>query len=214
METTIPLHKEEYIKHIISEQLIYESFLSSIKDFAKEKLNKAVDTIKDWKDAAVVFSKILSNKELLKDFIRPLERLVRKQLQKLYGFLKKIEGFVKKISSLDGWKKLFALIAIGGVALYASTKLPIGKLKNWITTTLVDNFVDLVTSKLTDWKSYIGYLGPIVGGGVIIFRLLQPLLAAFKEALKSTSSFSTKLIKEEKIKKLIRKEIISILKKE
>tara|TARA_R100001443_G_C3355820_1_gene177905 strand:- start:1531 stop:2202 length:672 start_codon:yes stop_codon:yes gene_type:complete len=223
METTIPLHKEEYIKHIINEQLIYESFLSSIKDFAKDKLNKAVDTIKDWKDAAVVFSKILSSKELLKDFLKPLERLVKKQLQKLYGLLKKIkldvitkktEGFVKKISSLDGWKKLFALIAIGGVALYASTKLPIGKLKNWITTTLVDNFVDLVTSKLTDWKSYIGYLGPIVGGGVIIFRLLQPLLAAFKEALKSTSSFATKLIKEEKIKKLIRKEIISILKKE
>jgi len=230
METSIPLHKKEYIRHIITEHLIYESFLKTIKDFAKDKLNKTVDNIKDWKDAAAVFSQILSSKELLKDFLYPLERLVKKQLQKLYGFLKKIkldsiikkiEGFVKKISSLDGWKKLFALIAIGGVALYASTKLPLGKLKNWITTTLVDNFVDLVTSKLTDWKSYIGYLGPIVGGGIIVFKLLQPLLSKFKEALKSNSSFATKLIKENKnkmkksqLKILIKEQINKILEQE
>lgn len=230
MEIIIPPYRKEYIRHVINEQLIYESFLSTIKDFAKDKLGKAVNTIKDWKDAAVVFSQILSSKELLNDFLSPLQRLVQKQIQKLYGILKKvkldgiikkIEGFVKKISSLDGWKKLFALIAIGGVALYASTKLPIGKLKNWITTTLVDNFVDLVASKLTDWKSYIGYLGPIVGGGVIIFKLLEPLLTKFKEALKSTSYFATKIIKENKrimkksqLKYLIKETITSVIEQE
>jgi len=207
METMIPPYRKEYIRHVINEQLIYESFLSSIKDFAKDKLGKAVDTITDWKDAAVVFSRILKSKELLIDFLSPLQRLVHTQIKKLYGILKKvkldgiikkIEKFFEKISSLDGWKKLFALIAIGGVALYASTKLPTGKLKNWITTTLVDNFVDLVTSKLTDWKSYIGYLGPIVGGGAIIFKLLQPLLKKFEEALKSGNKLATKLIKENK----------------
>jgi len=207
METMIPPYRKEYIRHVINEQLIYESFLSSIKDFAKDKLGKAVDTITDWKDAAVVFSRILKSKELLIDFLSPLQRLVHTQIKKLYGILKKvkldgiikkIKKFFEKISSLDGWKKLFALIAIGGVALYASTKLPTGKLKNWITTTLVDNFVDLVTSKLTDWKSYIGYLGPIVGGGAIIFKLLQPLLKKFEEALKSGNKLATKLIKENK----------------
>ena len=40
METSIPLHKKEYIRHIITEHLIYESFLKTIKDFAKDKLNK------------------------------------------------------------------------------------------------------------------------------------------------------------------------------
>lgn len=230
METILPSYRDEYIKNIITEQIIFESFLSTVKDFAKDKLGKAVNTIKDWKDAAVVFSQVLSSKELLDDFLKPLERLVQKQLQKLYGILKKvkldsvikkIEEFFKKITSLNGWKKLFALIAIGGIALYAANKLPIDGIQSWITKTLGTDFIETITSKLIDWKSYIGYLGPIVGGGAIIFKLLEPLLIKFKEALKSTSSFATKLIKENKrimkksqFKNVIKEQLFNILKEE
>lgn len=230
METILPSYRDEYIKDIITEQIIFESFLSTVKDFAKDKLGKAVDTIKDWKDAAAVFSQVLSSKELLNDFLKPLERLVQKQLQKLYGILKKvkldsvvkkIEEFFKKITSLDGWKKLFALIAIGGIALYAANKLPIDGIQSWITKTLGTDFIQTITSKLIDWKSYIGYLGPIVGGGAIIFKLLEPLLTKFKEALKSTSNFATKLIKENKrimkksqFKNIIKEQLLNILKEE
>ena len=214
METVLPLHKKEYIQNIIYEQIMYESFLSTVKDFAKDKLNKAINTIKDWKDAAVVLSQILSSKELLNDFLLPLERLVKKQLQTLYGILKKtkldsivkkIEGFFKKITSLTGWKKLFTLIALGGIALYAATKLPLDGIQSWIAKTVGPEFIENITSKLVDFKSYIGFIGPIVGGGAIIFELLQPLLAKFKEALKSSSSFATKLIKENKLSKTIKK---------
>ena len=76
METILPSYRDEYIKDIITEQIIFESFLSTVKDFAKDKLGKAVNTIKDWKDAAAVFSQVLSSKELLGDFLKPLERLV------------------------------------------------------------------------------------------------------------------------------------------
>jgi len=230
METILPSYRDEYIKNIITEQIIFESFLSTVKDFAKDKLGKAVNTIKDWKDAAAVFSQVLSSKKLLGDFLKPLERLVQKQLQKLYGILKKvkldsvvkkIEEFFKKITSLDGWKKLFALIAIGGIALYAANKLPIDGIQLWITKTLGTDFIQTITSKLIDWKSYIGYLGPIVGGGAIIFKLLEPLLKEFGEALKSTSSFATKLIKENKrimkksqFKNIIKEQLLNILKEE
>ena len=164
METILSSHRDEYLKNIISEQILFESFLSTVKDFAKDKLGKAIDTIKDWKDAAVVFSQVLSSKELLADFLSPLERLVKKQLQKLYGILKKakldsvlkkIEGFFKKIASLEGWKKLFALIAIGGVALYAVNKLPIDGIQSWVTKTLGNNFIETITSNLLDWKKAI-----------------------------------------------------------
>lgn len=230
METILSSHRDEYLKNIISEQIIFESFLSTVKDFAKDKLGKAIDTVKDWKDAAVVFSQVLSSKELLADFLYPLQRLVNKQLQKLYeklkklkldSILKKIEGFFKKITSLDDWKKLFALIAIGGVALYAANKLPIDDIQSWITKTLGNNFITLITSNLTDWKKYIGFLGTILGGGAIIFNLLQPLLTAFKEALKSNNKWTTKLIKENKtkmkkmkkedLKQIIKEEILSML---
>ena len=232
METVLPLHKKEYIQNIIYEQIMYESFLSTVKDFAKDKLNKVVNDVKDWKDAAVVFSKVLASKDLLNDFLYPLQRLVQKQLQKLYGVLKKIkldsivkkiEGFFKKITSLTGWKKLFTLIALGGIALYAATKLPLDGIQSWIAKTVGPEFIENITSKLVDFKSYIGFIGPIVGGGAIIFELLQPLLAKFKEALKSSSSFATKLIKENKLSKtmkksefknLIKENILSILKEE
>ena len=230
MEVILHPYKYKYNPNIILEQVIFESFLSTVKDFAKDKLGKAINTIKDWKDAAVVLSQILSSKELLNDFLLPLERLVKKQLQTLYGILKKtkldsivkkIEGFFKKITSLTGWKKLFTLIALGGIALYAVTKLPLDGMQSWITKTVGPEFIENITSKLGDFKSYIGFIGPIVGGGVIIFKLLEPLLKAFKEALKSSNSFATKLIKENKhimkkqqLKNLIKEEIKSLLKEE
>lgn len=224
METILPPYKYKYTPNVISEQIIFESFLSTVKDFAKDKLGKAVNTIKDWKDAAVVFSQVLSSKELLADFIYPLERLVKKQLQKLYGILKKakldsilkkIEGFFKKVLSLDGWKKLFALIAMGGVALYAANKLPIDGIQSWVTKTLGTDFISSITSNLVDWKKYIGFLGPIVGGGAIIFKLLQPLLEKFKVALKDGGYWATKLIKENKNKNRMKKsELRQLIKEE
>ena len=230
METILSSHRDEYLKNIISEQILFESFLSTVKDFAKDKLDKAVNTVSDWKDAAVVFSQVLSSKELLDDFLTPLERLVQTQLQKLYEILKKvnlnsiiikIKEFFKKITSLDGWKKLFSLIAIGGIALYAATKLPIDGIKPWITRILGTDFLSSILLTLTDWKKYIGFIGPIVGGGVIIFKLLNPLLKAFKEALKSNNKWATKLIKENKtkmkkedLKQIIKEEIKNILKEE
>ena len=73
---------------ILQEQLLYESFLDSIKNYASEKFNQVVTTIKDWKDAAVVMGKVLSNGDLLNDFLKPLERRVEKLIQPLTDFLK------------------------------------------------------------------------------------------------------------------------------
>ena len=61
---------------ILHEQMLYETFLDSIKNYASEKFNQVVTTIKDWKDAAVVIGKVLSNGDLLNDFLKPLERRV------------------------------------------------------------------------------------------------------------------------------------------
>jgi L-cysteine desulfidase len=100
--------------NILQERLLQEAFLDSIKNYAKDKLNQTVDTIKDWKDAAVVFGKILSNEELLKDFLPPLQRRFENTLKSLYDFLKKIglDSFINiiddiknKILSLEGLKK-------------------------------------------------------------------------------------------------------------
>lgn len=205
---------------IIHEQLIYESFLDSIKTFAKEKFNQVITTIKDWKDAAVVMGKVLSNGDLLNDFLKPLERRVEKLIQpltdllkkmKLDSFIEKIKQFIDKIKSLQGWKKFMALVTTGSIITYIIEKLKSlapDAVKDFLTKYFSPTFVTDVLGKLTDFQSYLGFLQPIVKGAEIIFNFLKPLIEAFAVALKSGGKFATKLVKENKIKKSELKKII------
>ena len=193
---------------ILQEQLLYESFLDSIKNYASEKFNQVVTTIKDWKDAAVVIGKVLSNGDLLNDFLKPLERRVVNLIQPLTDFLKKnkldsfvktITNFIDKIKSLEGWKKFMALVSVGSIITYILEKLKsLGPdvIKDFISKTFSSNFITDIVGKLTDFKSYLGWLQPIVKGVEIIFNFLKPLIEAFAAAFKSGSKFATKLIKE------------------
>lgn len=197
---------------IVQEQLIYESFLDSIKTFAKEKFDQVITTIKDWKDAAVIMGKVLSNGDLLNDFLKPLERRVEKLIQPLTDFLKKIkldsfiekiEQFIDKIKSLQGWKKFMALVTTGSIITYILEKLKSlapNAVKDFLTKYFSPTFVEDVLGKLTDFQSYLGFLQPIVKGAEIIFNFLKPLIEAFAVAFKSGKKYATKLIKENKMK--------------
>ena len=231
----VPLNEDTYIdpnifQLIKEEQLLYETFLSTIKDFAKDKLNKTVDVIKDWKDAAVVFAKILSSGELLNDFLYPLRLRVQKIINEITNILKRlkldslvqrIKNFFKKILNLKGWKSLFSLLSLGGILFYITKKLPKDGIKAFINQYLLENFLDDVLSKLTNWKTFTGWLSPIIGGIGILYEFIKDLLREFSQALKSSSSWATKLIKENNkkmkndiLKQLIKEEIRKTLKEE
>ena len=222
---------QDFLMLIKEEQLLYETFLSTIKDFAKDKLNKTVSVIKDWKDAAVVFAKILSSGELLNDFLDPLRRRVQKIINEITNVLKKIKldslverikNFFKKILNLKGWKSLFSLLSLGGILFYITKKLPKDGIKEFINQYLSENFLDDVLSKLTNWKTFTGWLSPIIGGIGILYEFIKDLLSEFSQALKSGGYFATKIIKEKKqktnimdkkiIKEWIKNEIIDTLK--
>ncbi len=124
---------QDFLMLIKEEQLLYETFLSTIKDFAKDKLNKTVSVIKDCKDAAVVFAKILSSGELLNDFLDPLRRRVKDLIDKINTILetlkldflvKRINNFFKTITNLEGWKSLFSLLSLVRILFYVKKKLP------------------------------------------------------------------------------------------
>ena len=231
----VPLNEDTYIdpnifQLIKEEQLLYETFLSTIKDFAKDKLNKTVDVIKDWKDAAVVFAKILSSGELLNDFLDPLRRRVQKIINEITNILKKlkldslvqrIKNFFKKILNLKGWKSLFSLLSLGGILFYITKKLPKDGIKAFINQYLSENFLEDVLSKLTNWKTFTGWLSPIIGGIGILYEFIKDLLSEFSQALKSGGYFATKIIKENNkkmkndiLKQLIKEEIRKTLKEE
>jgi nitrogen regulatory protein PII-like uncharacterized protein len=205
---------------ILHEQMLYETFLDSIKNYASEKFNQVVTTIKDWKDAAVVIGKVLSNGDLLNDFLKPLERRVVNLIQPLTDFLKKIKldsfiekikQFIEKIKSLQGWKKFMALVTAGSIITFIIEKLKSlapNAVKDFLTKYFSPTFVKDVLGKLTDFQSYLGFLQPIVKGAEIIFNFLKPLIEAFAVAFKSGSKLATKLIKENKMRKSELKNLI------
>ena len=221
----IPVPLNEYIQlsrelnlRILQEQLLYETFLDSIKNYASEKYNQVVTTIKDWKDAAVVVGKVLSDENLLNDFLKPLERRVNNLIIPLTDFLKKlnldsfivlIKKFLTKISSLEGWKKFMALVTTGTIITYIIEKLKLlgpEVVKDFLTKTFSSNFITDIVGKLTDFKSYLGWLQPIVKGVETIFNFLKPLIDAFSKAFQSGSKFATKLIKENNLTQFNMKE--------
>jgi hypothetical protein len=215
---------------IIQEQLLYETFLDTVKNYAGDKFNQTIDKIKEWKDAAAVIGKILSSPELLDNFLSPLYRMVGKAVKTISDALKKmnlnsfseqIMGFVEKIRSLKGWKKFMALVSLGSIATYINKKLKSfspASLSSFFSKNLAEDFLETISDKLTDWKTYLGYLEPIVDGVQTIYEFLQPLLSQFSKALKSGSKWAIKLIKEnmkqQQLRQIIREHISNIISEE
>ena len=218
---------------IIQEQLLYETFLDTVKNYAGDKFNQTIDKIKEWKDAAAVIGQILSSQELLDDFLSPLYRMVGKAVKTISNILKKmnlnsfseqIMGFVEKIRSLKGWKGFMALVSLGSIATYINKKIKSfspESLALFFSENLAEDFLETISDKLTDWKTYLGYLEPIVDGVQTIYEFLQPLLSQFSKALKSgakAGSLAIKLIKEnmkqQQLRQIIREHISNIINEE
>jgi predicted house-cleaning noncanonical NTP pyrophosphatase (MazG superfamily) len=218
---------EDLKKRIIFEQMIYESFIDSIKKYASEKWNKVVTTITDWKDAAVILGKVITNPSSITGFSDQLWKNFKSNiLPKLINLLKKLKldsyisqiiEVVDKITKLTGWQKFLAGASIASITQYIVTKLsnlsPEGLVK-WIKSYFSDNIISTITSKLTDFSTYVGWLQPIIKGTEILFDILKPTIDKFKTA------FNLKLnpipqtennMKKELLEKIIKEEIQNIL---
>jgi 2C-methyl-D-erythritol 2,4-cyclodiphosphate synthase len=217
--------------NLLYEQLLQEAFLDSIKNYTKDKFNQTVDVINDWKDAAVIFGKILSDEKLLNDFLPPLQRRFEAILKSLYDFLKKlgldsfisiIDNIKNKIFSLGGLKKLLSLTGIGSIAYYIvnfAKSLPKDEIITYVKSNIsIDFFNKLISSSvLANWSSFIGVLQPIIKGVQSIYGFLKDLILAFSTAFKSNNKFATKLVKENKmsnLRELIRQAIAEIIEEE
>ena len=204
---------EELVKTILQEQILYESFLTSLKDYAKDKVNKAVDTIKDWKDAAAALYKVISNPRDLGNFINSFWKDFKSStLEKFLNFLKKIKldalipkikKLIDTITNLSGWKKFLASTAIGSIIYYIINKLktlPGNEIKNFISKYISENALKDVLGKLTNFKSYLGWLQPIIKGAEIFHQILKPTIDRFKEIFKVRSETGFNLDRDVKDK--------------
>jgi hypothetical protein len=197
----LPLTESRYINEdlytrILNEQLLYENFLDTVKNFAKEKIDKVIDTIHDWKDAAVMIYKVISNPTLLQNFTNNFWKTFQQNtLKQFYDLLKKtglnnfiptIEKMVLAIVNLKGWQKFLAATGIAAIIRYVVDKLknlPTDKLKGFIASYLSETALGNMIAKLADFRSYMGYLDPIIKGVQFFYEMLKPTLDKFKQAL-------------------------------
>jgi len=203
---------------ILHEQMLYETFLDTVKNYAQDKLDKVVSKINDWKDFAAHIGQVLSNPDFLKDLLTPLYGRVLRLLKPLNDFLKKlqldsfipkIKDFLEKIKSQGGWKAFMGFVALGSIITYITNKLKNlapDAIKDFLTKQFSGDFVTTIFSKLTDWKSYLGYLQPVVKGAEVIFDFLQPFLQA--AVLSKKQGGYLNLMRENKMKKSDLKKLI------
>jgi len=222
---------------IMEEQMLYESFMDSIKTYAKEKWNKKITTIKDWKDtAAAVYQMIASGKieELIGPVFRYGIKIPVKILQALLDktglgelYKKYVLPIINKLSQLKGWKGFIVTLSIGSIIKYITTKLShlsSDGLKKWILAYFSDNAIENIISKLTNFSTFISWLQPIIKGTEIIFDILKQSLDKIKSGEEIGSmlqpktnenlNFNKNKMKNETLKNLIKEEIKNILKEE
>jgi hypothetical protein len=218
---------------ILEEQMLYESFLDSVKTYAKEKWDKAITTIKDWKDTAAAIGKVITSGDIsslagavfrygIKQPLKSLKDLLDKvKLSNLYT--EYVLPVINKISQLTGWKGFIVFLSIGSIIKYITSKLSnlsAEGIKKWILAYFSDEIIGKITSKLTDFSSFVGWLQPIIKGTEIIFDILKPSLdrlnredpfSTLSPTTESYNTYNKNKMKNKALKQIIKEEIKNIL---
>jgi len=194
----INLHEnvgQDLIQKILKEQIIYENFLDTLKNFAADKINKTIQTIKDWKDAAAIFYQIITAPDGIKVFGEYFwNGMKNKIIKPFYTWLTKlgignlqpiIEKFISKINSLKGWQKFLLATTVAAIMQYMINwmekvgevkKMPLAKIQEMIKSYLMENGMSEIINKLTDFTTYIAWIKPIIGTVDALYQVLKPAM--------------------------------------
>ena len=224
---------------ILEEQMLYESFIDSIKTYAKDKWDKTISTITDWKDVAVAVGKSITSNSIpeltnfayrygIKNHLETLKSILDKiKLSKLYEDY--VLPFIKKIGSIEGWKGFLLTLGIGSIITYITTqlsKLSAETMTQWIYKYFSGQAIADITSKFINFTSFVGWLQPIIKGTKIIFDILKPSISRLNTTYGVSPKPSitelispkplniynkNKKMKNEQLKKLIKEEIKNLL---
>jgi hypothetical protein len=201
-------------EEILSEQLLLEGWIDSVKDFAKGKS-------KPYRDFLVTLTGVIKDPEKLKSFLYIVDKNMRREiigttrsaleLLQNFGIPGILEGFQKLLDAYDAmkmsWKK--GLIATTMYTVFSKIKQTLdalnikslfdavkGKNMEEIKSILADfpafqkikdfliekvkafigpELLKMAASKITDIKTYLGWLGPVVGGVDIVIKAMAPM---------------------------------------
>jgi hypothetical protein len=196
----IPLTESIAInERILAEQLLYESFLDTVINYAKGVGDKVVTTVTNWKDAAAVLARVLASPNLLTSFVKTLWQdfqgiilnkfkkfLEKAKLINLYN--KYIDPVVKSIQSIsEPWKKFLIVAGIATLMEYllgVASQYGIDKIKDKISTIFAGNAIlGFIKGHLTDFNTYLKTLTAFLGtAGAVAIEVIKN----FQKALQPT----------------------------
>ena len=199
---------EEVRGQILQEHLLCESFIGSLVSGAKESAGKIKDLLlalaKILQDGEALksFVNLLASK-----VIKPIANQFRKAFNKMKEAGGKIAQLVEKISEMfeallekfggmtGGWKKAMAGCTLALLLKYAYDKVS-GVIEDVISGAITDEFVAFLTEQfvkmfgqdllekvmghVANIKSYLGWIGPIVGGVSFVAQTLVPVTSRMK----------------------------------
>ena len=195
----IPLNESypysiELKEEILAEHMLYEGLLDSIKQYVK----KATGNVKNL---VVSIYKAIKDPSQIGLLIRLIDKRMRSvYLRCVHNFFKKLGEPAKKAYDLfqntltkydgmqNGWKKIMAGMGLTTLLAFLKEKFNLDSIAgdeikeqalNFLKKYFSEGFIGKILSKATDIKTYLGFLGSIVGGVKFIADSLESAVGKF-----------------------------------
>jgi hypothetical protein len=221
------VHLNEELKdHILQEHLLFESFLSSIINGVKKKSGQLKDLLMTLAGVFTdprrveIYIRLVASK-VIKYPAREF-RTVFNKMEEIGGavgqfgskILEIFESVLKKFRDMEGgWKKALVATSLGALLMFLYEKAGTmikealsGEISDhflkFLRETFVEQFIpgliDKVKEKLIDITTYLGYIGPIVGGVSFLANALAPVTSRMSDSVFGVHKFAGKPAQDQK----------------
>lgn len=173
------------LKEIVEKQLIFESFMDSLKKYLGNSFNKIVSVIKSPFDIAVLIKNLVTNPKLLESVLNTYKNKIKTEVDKFKKILLSVSEVIKKI--VEAIKKIpanvfqkFGLAVEKIITFYESI---VAKITKYFKAT-----IDFVENKIGD--GWLGLLKIIVVTGILLYG--SDKLASYVKTLTKPLELVTK----------------------
>ena len=198
-------YSQSLVEEIIQEQILFEGFFDSLKDKAKQYGQGIVDlftTLRKIVGSGYLIKKFVRQlKKYANNIKQNFNNFIQKVIDKvpsLQTMMTKIQNVVQKAFSIvdnaRGWKGALGLSGLIVVFTYIQNKFGdlikdqanveenVKLLYQYIIEKFnLESVAKKLLSKMTDITSYLGFLGPIVGGVKLVADALADVTRPFVE---------------------------------
>jgi hypothetical protein len=202
-------YSQALVEEIVREQILFEGFWDSVKQMADKAtkpirdlwntLRKVMSNnyyLKKFKRQLKIYRENIQKN--FNNFMRKISAKVPALDNTIQSIGRKINSAFDKVEGLGGWKAATATMGIIVIFTYLQEKLGdlfkdqvgdqedikagVEALKSYMMDKVgIDSIGSKLASSLTDIKSYLGFLGPIVGGVNMVAKGLADVTRPFVE---------------------------------